>query len=183
MQVPFHIGTFAVWQLVVAVVVLPPVHALTTIGEELGWRDFLLSRLMGIGLTQWTALIVTGAVWGIWHAPVILMGLEYVGYPYAGIPMFVVYAILVGVILGWLQLASGSVWVPAIAHGSINAVQRAALIFVTGYNPLIAGTLGSLAGLASLISFIAWLRWTRRLPVKSIGPLASEVEAREAVAR
>lgn len=162
-----HPAMFAVTQLFVAIGVGAPLHALTTIGEELGWRDFLLPRLMRTGFTQSSALVATGLVWGLWHIPVILLNLEYIGHPYLGIPMFTGYAVLVGIILGWLQLASGSVWVPAIAHGSINAVQRAALIFVTGYNPLIAGPLGSLIGWIPLAIFIGWLRWSGRLPVRA----------------
>jgi len=171
----------AVSQLLIALMLGPPTHAITTIGEELGWRDFLLPRLMRIGFGEWAALVVTGVVWGLWHIPVILLNLEYVGHPYLGIPMFVGYAVLVGIVLGWLQLASGSVWVPAIAHGSINAVQRAALVFVTGYNPLIAGPLGSLCGWIPLAAFIGWLAWTGRVPV--VGSAVSSASRSEGVAR
>jgi len=107
---PASLARFAWGQLLTALALGAPVHALTTIGEELGWRDFLLLRLIRIGFGEWGALVVTGIVWGLWHIPVIGMNLEYVGHPYLGIPMFVVYTVLVGIILGWLQLASGSVW-------------------------------------------------------------------------
>ena len=180
--VPASLTRFAWGQLLTALALGVPVHAITTIGEELGWRDFLLPRLIRIGFKEWTALVMTGIVWGLWHIPVISMNLEYVGHPYLGIPMFVVYTVLVGVVLGWLQLASGSVWVPAIAHGSINAVQRAELVFVTGYNPLIAGPLGSLCGWIPLAAFIGWLAWTRRVPVGSVAAsLASRAESRAQV--
>lgn len=160
------LGRFAIAQLVLAVLLGPIIHGLTTIGEELGWRDFLLPRLIRAGLSQWAALCATGAVWGLWHVPVILLGLEYVSHPFLGIPMFTAYAILVGIILGWLRLASGSVWIATLAHGSINAVQRAALVLIVGYNQTISGTLGSLTGWLVLSVFIAWLAMTHRLPVK-----------------
>ena len=157
---------FAIGQLALAILFGPLIHGLTTVGEELGWRDFLLSRFIRAGVDQWIALCATGAIWGLWHVPLILLGLEYAAHPYFGIPMFTIYAILVGIILGWLQLASGSVWIPALAHGSINAVQRAALVFIIGYNPILSGPLGSLTGWLILASFIARLVITRRLPVK-----------------
>ena len=79
--------------------------------------------------------------------------------------MFVVYTILVGTVIGWLYLASGSVWVAALAHGSINSVQRAALVFIAGYDGLVAGGLGSVIGWIPVAAFIAWLAYSRRLPV------------------
>jgi len=169
---------FAITQLLFAVLFGPMIHGFTTIGEELGWRDFLLPRLIRAGLDQRTALCATGAVWGLWHVPVILLGLEYVSRPYLGIPMFTTYAILVGIILGWLQLASGSVWVTAFAHGSINAVQRAALVLIVGYNPILSGTLGSLTGWFVLGAFVAWLGVTNRLPVRYNGSGAKSETSR-----
>ena len=162
---PSDLARFALRQLATAAVFGPPLHALTTIGEELGWRDFLLRHLIRMGFDQRTALIASGAVWGLWHVPVILLGLEYVGHPVIGVPMFVIYAVLVGVIIGWLQLASGSVWVSALAHGSINAFQRAALVFISGYDSAIGGGLGSLVGWISLSVFVAWLAFSGRIPV------------------
>jgi membrane protease YdiL (CAAX protease family) len=162
---PSDLARFALRQLTTAAVIGPPLHALTTIGEELGWRDFLLRHLMRMGFDQWTALIASGAVWGLWHVPIILLGLEYVEHPVIGVPMFVIYAVLVGMIIGWLQLASGSVWVSALAHGSINAFQRAALVFIVGYDSAIGGGLGSLVGWISLSVFVVWLAFSGRIPV------------------
>jgi membrane protease YdiL (CAAX protease family) len=161
---PSDLRYFAIGNLMVELLAGPAMHAITTIGEELGWRDFLLRHLIRSGFRQRPALLITGIVWGLWHIPVILLELEYVGHPFLGIPMFVVYAILAGIIIGWLYLASGSVWVAAIAHGSLNAVQRAALVFIVGYDGLIAGGLGSILGWIPLAAFIAWLAFSGRLP-------------------
>ena len=165
---PADLRRFAFGQLGTALLIGPPIHALTTIGEEVGWRDFLLRRLIHIGFGEWAALMMSGAIWGAWHIPVILLGLEYSNNPFLGIPAFVVYAMLVGVILGWLQLASGSVWVPAVAHGSINAVQRASLVFITGYDGLISGGLGSFIGWLPLTTFVVWLARSHRLPARDV---------------
>jgi membrane protease YdiL (CAAX protease family) len=166
-QSPSELRQFAIGQLLTALLIGPPMHALTTIGEEVGWRDFLLRRLIVAGFSQWAALLMSGAVWGLWHIPLILLGLEYTNSPFLGIPAFVVYAALVGIILGWLQLASGRVWVPAVAHGSINAFQRALLVFITGYDGLISGGLGSVVRWLPLTAFIIWLARSRRLPQRS----------------
>jgi membrane protease YdiL (CAAX protease family) len=39
--------------------------ALVTLGEELGWRGFLLPHLVDLGERR--ALILSGAIWGLWH--------------------------------------------------------------------------------------------------------------------
>ncbi len=43
---PSDLKRFAISQLAAALIVGPPMHALATIGEEVGWRDFLLPRLV-----------------------------------------------------------------------------------------------------------------------------------------
>src|SRR5579872_914147 len=44
-------------------------------GEEYGWRGYLLPQLLPLG--QWPALVFSGAIWGFWHTPLILMGFDY----------------------------------------------------------------------------------------------------------
>lgn len=39
--------------------------------EELGWRGWLLPNLRP--LRTWPALLMSGAIWGVWHAPLILL--------------------------------------------------------------------------------------------------------------
>ena len=59
-------------QTLVAIVVSPIVNSLATLGEEFGWRAYLLPKLMPLGWRQ--ATLIMGVVWGVWHWPVILMG-------------------------------------------------------------------------------------------------------------
>jgi len=47
--------------------IAPLINTIFAIGEELGWRGFLLPRLLHLG--QWPAILISGIVWGIWHAP------------------------------------------------------------------------------------------------------------------
>src|SRR5512140_2090449 len=49
--------------------VAPVLNAVPCFGEEYGWRGYLLPKLLPLG--QWRALLVSGAIWGVWHAPVI----------------------------------------------------------------------------------------------------------------
>lgn len=47
-------------------------NAIPAFGEEIGWRGWLLPALRPMGI--WPALLLSGAIWGIWHAPLILLG-------------------------------------------------------------------------------------------------------------
>jgi len=145
----------------------PLINSLFALGEELGWRGFLLPRLMAAGMGQWPALAASGAIWGLWHAPIILQGHNYPDHPYLGVLLMTVFCILLGVIFGWLQLASGSVWVPTIAHGALNAIAGLPLVILTPFDKALGGMVTSVIGWIPLLALIAWLAWTRRLPVPS----------------
>ncbi|HVO76913.1 MAG TPA: CPBP family intramembrane glutamic endopeptidase, partial [Candidatus Bathyarchaeia archaeon] len=57
--------------LFLATLVLAPfVNALFGFGEELGWRGYLLPKLMVLG--KWKAYVLLGIVWSLWHLPLIL---------------------------------------------------------------------------------------------------------------
>lgn len=48
-------------QTLLAVTFGPFINMLFTLGEELGWRGFLLPKLMPLG--QWKAVVISGVVW------------------------------------------------------------------------------------------------------------------------
>jgi len=85
-------------------------------GEELGWRGYLLTRLLQTG---WPfPLLLSGLIWGIWHLPFLL--LTGYGHGPVSVAMFTALTILFGVFVGWLRLISGSVFVASMAHASFN---------------------------------------------------------------
>ena len=47
------------------------INAIAAFGEELGWRGFLLQEFKEMHFFK--AAIAIGFIWGIWHAPLILM--------------------------------------------------------------------------------------------------------------
>ena len=46
---------------------------LITVGEEYGWRGFLLPRLMR-NFSVLNSSIILGLIWGVWHFPAYLIG-------------------------------------------------------------------------------------------------------------
>lgn len=157
-------GLIVLIQIGAALTFGPLFNTIFALGEELGWRGFLLPNLLPLG--QWRAILLSGVIWGIWHAPVILQGHNYPNHPVAGVFMMVIFCVLLGAILSWLYLRTRSPWAPALAHGSLNAIAGLPLLFLTGVDISIGGTLASVIGWIPLALFVAWLVWTRRLPLK-----------------
>ncbi len=55
------------------------VNLVPALGEELGWRGWLLPKLLPLGTVP--ALLVSGVVWRLWHAPLVLLGYNYPDAP------------------------------------------------------------------------------------------------------
>jgi len=86
------------------------------IGEELGWRGWLLPKLSEKYSLAVTILFVT-IVWGLWHFPILLKGHNIV------IP-WLFLLVSESVILSWIWLkAKGNIFIFAITHASINSPQ------------------------------------------------------------
>ena len=124
------------------------INAVFALGEEIAWRGFLLKELEGKSFLA--VAIGTGAFWGFWHSPLILNGHNYPDHPVAGVFMMIVLCILMTPMLMYFRKKSGSVIVPAIMHGTINAVAGITQILVTPSNDLLYGS----AGLAGFIVFL-----------------------------
>lgn len=130
------------------------INALFAFGEEYGWRCYLVDTLRGERF--WRAAPFIGAVWGIWHAPLILMGHNYPNDRVAGIFMMVAFCILGGIIELYFVCKSGTVWPAVFIHGTINALAGLCLIMVPGGNALLTGMTG-VAGFAAMAMVIAGL--------------------------
>jgi len=160
------VGVVVIAQIIQGLTIGPVINILFTMGEELGWRGYLLPKLMPLG--QWKAVLLSGIIWGVWHAPAVLQGLNYPGYPVLGVFMMIVFCMLFGIIIGWLYLNTQSPWVAALAHGSINAIAGLPVLFLApGFNMAFGGTLAAPTAWIGVIAFIAWLVWTKRFPVKN----------------
>jgi membrane protease YdiL (CAAX protease family) len=114
-------------------VLLAPFLALViAFGEEYGWRSYLQSELIKMGRTR--GVLLLGAIWGLWHWPLILMGYNYPGYPVLGTFLMTAYAIGLSVVLGYAVLKSGSVLLAAFLHALNNQTISSLTIMV--YKPI-----------------------------------------------
>jgi hypothetical protein len=127
-----------------------------TIGEEYGWRGYVLPRLLPLGEAK--ATFVLAAIWGLWHVPILLIGLNYPGqFVWTVLPVFVVSVALMAFPFTWLYVASGgSVLVAAVMHSVLNALSDTFTSerYIPDGNPLVVGG-GGLLGAAVLLGIVS----------------------------
>jgi len=100
--------------------ILLPSSLITALGEEIGWRGFLLPKMSEI-LNINIAVVISGAIWAAWHFPLMLTGLYQAGTPvWYQLTLFTIEVISITGILAFLRLKSRSVWPAAIFHASHN---------------------------------------------------------------
>src|ERR1700730_14016474 len=92
----------------------------SALGEEIGWRGFLVPQLFkSFGFTA-TAFI-SGVIWACWHFPLLIWGDYNSGTPtWYGLSCFSVLVIFISFVSAWMRLKSGSLWTGAILHASHN---------------------------------------------------------------
>lgn len=138
-----------------------PFNMIFTFGEEFGWRGYLLPRLAPLGGIP--AAIITGIVWGLWHAPlIILYGYNYPGHPWTGVGVMVVFTVALGMIFAWLRFRSGSVWPSTLSHAAINAQAGFGVLLLTPADSLLRAPIG-LVALIPMIIFAIFLAASGRL--------------------
>ena len=90
------------------------------LGEELGWRGFLVPKLLESNSFNKTSIIV-GFIWLVWHLPIILYTEYFNGVNlYFGLACFSILVISLSFLLTWLQIKSDSIWPTCILHASHN---------------------------------------------------------------
>jgi membrane protease YdiL (CAAX protease family) len=100
------------------------------LGEEYGWRFFLQDRMFAL-FGSFRGVILVGFIWGLWHLPLNLVGLNFASSPVAGNIVYLAYSIVVGIIFSYAVLKTGSIWIAVLLHAITDS------LVVTGY-PYIA---------------------------------------------
>jgi membrane protease YdiL (CAAX protease family) len=137
---------------------------LSALLEEIGWRGFLVPKLVEIKSFT-SATLIAGLIWALWHYPLIICSDVRLGntpLPYALI-CFTAFTVGLSFPLSWLRLKSGSVWTAALLHGSHNAFMLHVFNLLTtdtGRTWLLLGEYGLVT--AAIGSILAIFFWTLR---------------------
>lgn len=137
------------------------VNGLFALGEEYGWRGWLADELRPLG--AFWANLITGVGWGVWYAPLVLLGYNY-GGSRVGAAFMVAWCVLASFLLWRARQVTGSLLAPIVIHGAINALSPLLLLVVANPNPLISAPMGiiGMAGLG-LVTVIFWLATAKQV--------------------
>ena len=128
---------------------------LLELGEEIGWRGYLLSfQIEKYGEKK--AVLVNGVEWGIAHLPLIYFGFNYsmsnAGAPWTNMAMMCLTCVVLGIMLSYVTIRTGNCMYAAIVHGALNVIGEVP-VFLT--NDRESGLLGpnptGLIGMSFLI--------------------------------
>lgn len=126
------------------------INAIAALGEELGWRGLLQKELEPLGF--WFSSFIIGAVWGVWHFPLIINGYNYPENPLSGVIMMTFLTILLSPLLSFIKIKSKTLLASAVMHGVFNAIAGLPVLFIIGGSNLTVGVTG-IAGVLVLLFF------------------------------
>jgi membrane protease YdiL (CAAX protease family) len=151
-----------------------------SLGEELGWRGYLLPKFLGVG--QARALILVGLVWAAWHMPLMFLTPLYhsAGNKLIVVPLFVGSIVAASFVFGYLRIYTGSVWSASIAHSVHNAAWGTLAAFTATSSPVVVneylvGDNGILIVVGVVVAAIA-VRYILRSGLNKVQPSAAAPE-------
>jgi len=140
-QIELSPSSFIFFGIIQSLVAGVTINAVVAFGEEIGWRGFLYNELKQ-KFNFWQVSIITGFIWGLWHLPLILQGLNYPKYPILGSVWMIIFCILYSPIFNFVRTKANSVVATSVLHGTINATYGFSILFLKGGNELLVGVLG-----------------------------------------
>lgn len=149
---------------------------MSCLGEEVGWRGYLLPGLLPLGV--WPAMLLTGCLHGLWHFPVILLTPYYhaAGSPWIVLPEFLVVLTLAGVLYGYLRLSTNSLWPPILLHASVNLSLAFFAERTVTDDPAQLEYWAAESGVLTIVAMllvVAWIGWRWRPEELQSGPDAA----------
>lgn len=96
-------------------------NLIPVMGEEMGWRGYMLTRLVDAEFSR--PILISGLIWATWHVPIVIAGL-YVEGSSVLLSVLGIYFCIVpfSYITAYLRLTTGSVWPSVIIHTTWNAI-------------------------------------------------------------
>jgi membrane protease YdiL (CAAX protease family) len=168
--VPLAIG------FVVTATLITAVGSFAALGEEIGWRGFLVPELSKRTGFAGTALL-SGAIWAAWHYPLVVAGLRSGTPPvWYGLTCFTLNLVALSVAFAWLRLKSGSLWPAVFLHAAHNAWLQQYFtpqMADTGPTSYFVGEAG--VALLPFLLLVAAYFWRRRAEVEATRPVPGVV--------
>ena len=160
-------ATLLVAAIIMSLTFMPVSQILPSLGEEAGWRGVMYPYLKN-KLGPVAGRLIGGALWGIWHWPLIIIGSyfyegNYFGKPVTGPVMICIALCAFGVIIDYLYEKTGCIWIASLMHSSMNAsALPLTLMLKSGYGhlsiwgPNCFGLIGCLPVIVLAVILLIW---------------------------
>jgi membrane protease YdiL (CAAX protease family) len=170
-------GAFSLWLLFTATAGM--IRSMSTaVGEEIGWRGFLVPELAR-QMSYTKVSLLSGIIWAAWHSPILLFADYNAGTNrWYALSCFAVMVVSGSFIFAWLRLKSGSLWPPVVLHASHNLFVQTVfdnMMRDTGKTLWYTTEFGVALALVS-VAFAVYF-WTRRSEVEQTKKVAALVPA------
>jgi uncharacterized protein len=144
------------------------------LGEEIGWRGFLVPELAR-ALPFTGVAVVSGLIWAAWHYPITAVVYRDVGLPaWFWLLTFTAAAVAISFAQAWLRLTTGSLWPAVFLHASHNLWMQSIFTPLTTdyeYTKWVAGDLGlAFVVVAAVVAVIFWLKRRDLVDAAPTGP-------------
>lgn len=97
---------------------------------------YLQDRLLPL-LGGYKGVLLLGVIWGLWHAPLILVGLNFPGQPVLGTVLMIISTVIMGIIFSYTVLKTGSIWIAVLLHLILDTIYPVAQYYIaTPFNPV-----------------------------------------------
>jgi len=138
---------------------------LVTLGEEIGWRGFLYSRVQG---SFWRRSTIVGVLWGFWYIPLVLLGQFYEDYSAVGAGMIVLWTVVITPQIHYCRARTGSVFAAAIFRGTLMAMVGVPFAMTQGGAPVVVGIHGAVGITASALITLALIIYDKRFAAEPL---------------
>jgi membrane protease YdiL (CAAX protease family) len=159
MPTSFIVGGYAALTMTLGMV-----PAITSaLGEEIGWRGYLVPRLAS-GYSFTSTALTSGCIWAVWHYPMfIVVDYDRGGQVWYSLVCFTMLLLAASVICAWLRLKTGSIWPAVIVHASNNLLVQDVLRPLSMTSRWSHYALDQFGGLLPLLAVMAAVVvWQRR---------------------
>jgi uncharacterized protein len=154
----------------------------TVLGEEIGWRGFLVPELAKRNSFAATA-IFSGLIWALWHYPIFLLAGGYNGGTpvWYYLPLFTILLPVMSFVWTWtwMRLKSGSIWPGVVLHAAHNTFIQQFFDPLTVDNSktrYVAGEFGAaLTAIAVLMAVYFWRRRDEVVPAAAARTVAGSI--------
>lgn len=142
--------------------ILPGMAA--ALGEEIGWRGFLLPELRTYTNSYTKIALTSGIIWAVWHYPLLIFGNYNAGAPsWYSLITFTIGVISLSFVITWFRMKSNSLWTAAILHASHNLFIQAFFEPITIQNDHTKYYTGEFGLVIPILIFmLAAYFWTKR---------------------